>query len=66
MIGPILVPVRQIRAVAKPTGPAGPSRTTLRRLGLRGADAALGRWLEELRDSPRYARVTRLLGKAMR
>ena len=41
-------------------------RMTLRRLGLRGADAALGRWLEDTRDSPRYARVTRLMGKAMR
>ena len=41
-------------------------RMALRRHGLSGVDAALGAWLEGLRDSPWYARVTRWIGKALR
>lgn len=40
-------------------------RMTLRRWGLRRIDAAFGRWLEAMRDSPRYARVSRWLGKVL-
>jgi hypothetical protein len=40
-------------------------RMTLRRWGLRRIDAAFGRRLEAMRDSPRYARVSRWLGRVL-
>lgn len=41
-------------------------RMTLRRWGLGRLDAAFGRWLYRTRESPRYAAVSRWLGKALK
>lgn len=41
-------------------------RMALRRWGLGKVDAAFGRWLYQTRESPRYATVSRWLGKALK